>query len=474
MLTLKLIYFAFDALIIYISLVVSGWLKFTSGIFQVSPEALPADLFIIFIIMTFLFLLLFRFQYLYRISLIDGGPNHARRVIIAVVAGHVLMVLIFFLIKNRFITERLYLLLSFCLMALLLLLFRLLLLPLLVGLLQRSSIFGKKTLLIGSGGRARQLFEHLRSIKRCYYKIAVVLSTDGDFASELESSDIPLYRGINQFETAVLENDIKEIIVALEPEEPMTLVSVIDRALEIGIPVNAYSDTFAIIAKKTIVDQFHDLPLARFCRKRSWDRSPINRVLNFILSLLLLIVLSPAIMAIALLIKLTSKGPVFYVDTRVGRDEKPFRMIKFRSMKTDQAESVHKHYAKQFINGEIATGSFYKLQNDSRITTIGHFIRRYSLDELPQLFNVLRGNMNLVGPRPSKIYEYEQYDEWHKKRFMTTPGMTGLWQVKARSEVPFKDMIALDIYYAYTTRFWLDFDILMRTAKAIIIGRGAV
>jgi len=445
--------------------------------FQISPENLSADNLLLFLILTLIFLVLCRFQYLYRISIIDSGPNQTRRIVFTTLVGHILMVIIFFLFKYRFITERLYVLISFCLMTALLLIARLLVLPLLKSLLKKTSVLKKKTLLIGSGEKALDLFNHFKKIKGCYYRIAAVISldgTDGTFVPELEKSNALLYRGVNHLEKAVHENDIREIIVAFDPEDTMTLLSLIEECRKLGIPVNAYSETFGIVAKKTVIDQFHRLPLARFGNHRNWDRNPLNRMINFSLSLVLLILLSPLLLLIAALIKLTSKGPVFYIDKRIGRNEKPINMIKFRSMKTNQPDSAHKNYTKQFINGEIETGSFYKLQNDSRITVVGRILRRYSLDELPQLFNVIRGDMNLVGPRPSKIYEYEQYDEWHKKRFQTTPGMTGLWQVKARSEVPFKDMIALDLYYAYTSHFWLDMDILARTLKAILIGKGAV
>jgi len=180
---------------------------------------------------------------------------------------------------------------------------------------------------------------------------------------------------------------------------------------------------------------------------------------------------------IGIAIKLNSHGPVFFRAKAVGRNGKPFCMYKFRSMQIDTGDETHKEYVTKLINGNIThnsgKGGVFKITEDERITSIGKFLRKLSLDELPQLINVLKGEMSLVGPRPCLPYEYEIYKNWHKKRSSVRPGITGLWQVAGRSEVVFEDMILLDIYYIYNRGLSLDFSILYETIFAVFGKRGA-
>src|SRR2546429_5951998 len=210
--------------------------------------------------------------------------------------------------------------------------------------------------------------------------------------------------------------------------------------------------------------------------------SVIKRAMDVAGSAMLLAVLSPVFTTLALAIKLTSKGPVFFRQQRIGHYGKPFVLLKFRSMQTDSDDAAHKNYVRQLIAGEAkrhpATGNgqgVYKLAYDPRVTRVGSLLRRTSMDELPQLINVLRGDMSLVGPRPPIDYEVDEYDAWHLRRLLEAkPGLTGLWQVSGRSRVSFDDMVRLDLRYAKTWSPWLDLKILLQTPKAVIAGDGAV
>jgi lipopolysaccharide/colanic/teichoic acid biosynthesis glycosyltransferase len=184
--------------------------------------------------------------------------------------------------------------------------------------------------------------------------------------------------------------------------------------------------------------------------------------------------LSPLYLLVALLVKLSSKGPVFFKQERLGQFGKPFTFLKFRSMYANNDRKIHQEFIKRVIKGEHdgkaegGSESVYKMTNDPRITRIGRFLRRTSLDELPQFINVLRGEMSLVGPRPPIAYECEVYDIWHRRRVLEVrPGITGLWQVKGRSRVRFDDMVRLDLQYARTWSLWLDIWILWRTPGAL-------
>jgi lipopolysaccharide/colanic/teichoic acid biosynthesis glycosyltransferase len=199
-------------------------------------------------------------------------------------------------------------------------------------------------------------------------------------------------------------------------------------------------------------------------------------------SLVMLVLLAPVLLMIAAAIKASSRGPVLYRQKRVGQYGQFFTFLKFRSMHIDNDHRVHKEYVTQLITSQMKSevsdrdgDPVYKLTNDRRVTGLGKFLRRSSIDELPQLINVLQGNMSLVGPRPPIPYELEAYQTWHRRRLLEVkPGITGLWQVTGRSRVKFDEMVRLDLRYATSWTPWLDFKILLRTPFAVIRGGGAV
>lgn len=206
-----------------------------------------------------------------------------------------------------------------------------------------------------------------------------------------------------------------------------------------------------------------------------------KRLMDIIGSLVGLILGLPVFVIVALVIKFTSRGPVLFRQARLGQYGKKFTFLKFRSMYVNNDHRIHEEYVKRFIVGAAGTEQVagnsqkvYKLTADPRITPVGRFLRSTSLDELPQLLNVLWGNMSLVGPRPPVVYEFANYDLWHKQRLSTVrPGITGLWQVDGRSRVKFDDMVRLDIRYARSWSLWLDLKILLQTPRAVISGTGA-
>jgi lipopolysaccharide/colanic/teichoic acid biosynthesis glycosyltransferase len=198
-------------------------------------------------------------------------------------------------------------------------------------------------------------------------------------------------------------------------------------------------------------------------------------------SLFALMFFSPIFLMVALAVKSTSRGPVFYRQRRVGHYGNSFIFLKFRSMYENNDAAVHKEYVQQLIAGKADTHpsngngqGVYKLTKDSRITRVGAFLRKTSLDELPQFLNVLKGEMSLVGPRPPVPYEVEAYDIWHRRRLLEAkPGITGLWQVSGRSRVKFDDMVRLDLQYARNWSPWMDVKILVRTPSAVVLSEGA-
>lgn len=214
--------------------------------------------------------------------------------------------------------------------------------------------------------------------------------------------------------------------------------------------------------------------------ERKKGAQAMKRVLDILGSLAAILLLSPVFLVVAAAVKLTSDGPVLFRQERIGRFGKTFTFLKFRSMKANNDSKIHEEYVKKLIAGQGdlkqpdgEKGSF-KLVNDPRITAVGRFIRRTSLDELPQFFNVLAGDMSLVGPRPPVPYEYHAYDIWHRRRMVEVrPGITGLWQVKGRSKTTFDEMVRMDLQYAQAWSVAMDVKILLKTPKAVLSGSGA-
>jgi lipopolysaccharide/colanic/teichoic acid biosynthesis glycosyltransferase len=206
----------------------------------------------------------------------------------------------------------------------------------------------------------------------------------------------------------------------------------------------------------------------------------LKRAMDILSSTFALILASPIFAIIALAIKATSKGPVFFRQQRIGQYGEPFVFLKFRSMEDGNDAGMHKEYVRQLIAGNAKRKSngngegVFKLTQDPRITRVGAFLRKTSLDELPQFIHVLKGEMSLVGPRPPIPYEVEAYDFWHRRRLLEAkPGITGLWQVSGRSRVTFDEMVRLDLRYARSWSLWMDTKIVLRTPLAVVLGEGA-
>lgn len=213
--------------------------------------------------------------------------------------------------------------------------------------------------------------------------------------------------------------------------------------------------------------------------RRGETYGALKRGLDVLGALGMLALLSPLFVVIAALVKLTSRGPVFFKQVRVGEQAKPFKMLKFRTMFTGADPALHQEFVTKFIKSssdckEPVKDAPFKIAHDPRITPIGRFLRKTSLDELPQFWNVVRGEMSLVGPRPPLSYEVDVYQPWHRRRVLDAkPGITGLWQVEGRSRTTFDEMVRLDLRYAKRQSLWNDIRILLATPRAVVNGKGA-
>jgi exopolysaccharide biosynthesis polyprenyl glycosylphosphotransferase len=202
----------------------------------------------------------------------------------------------------------------------------------------------------------------------------------------------------------------------------------------------------------------------------------LKRAMDLFFASLVLVVGAPLFLFLAIAVKCSSRGPVFFRQTRLGKNGIPFTFYKFRTMHHNNDESVHRSFAQSFINGKMESrqeGRVFKMISDPRVTRIGTFLRQSSLDELPQFWNILKGEMSLVGPRPPIHYELDHYQDWHKDRLKAKPGLTGLWQVSGRSRVPFDEMVMLDLHYITHWSLAMDLKIIFKTIPVLLKGDGA-
>ena len=282
---------------------------------------------------------------------------------------------------------------------------------------------------------------------------------------------------LNDLGNVVMEHKVGEILIAIDNTPYERLIYIVEKCLQTGKVVRIYSDLMKVIAEKMKVEFYSSIPVIMLSQYslggHVWK---FKRGLDIIMALIALITLFPLFLAVAIGIKLSSKGPVIFKQVRIGKGGRPFNFYKFRSMHIGTDNSKHKEYVRNLIqNGSQSKSQkikVFKVTDDPRIFKFGRFIRKTSLDEFPQLINVIKGDMGLVGPRPCLPYEWDCYDEWHRRRLTIPPGCTGLWQALGRSTVSFEEMVILDLYYISNMSLWLDLKIVLQTFPVIILGKG--
>ena len=335
--------------------------------------------------------------------------------------------------------------------------------------------FRQQVLLIGANSDAERITD-LIIRQNAPFWIAGTVSTCEECRLDTLVPKSSLGR-IKDLEAIVGEHFFQEVIITDELIEKAELVGLLDFFTSRGITIWFVPKLMPIIHMKLDIDSLCGMPMIRLRGGRNeWLFLKAKHAFDAVSGLVATAVALPILLASALAIALDSRGPVFYRPRAIGKGGRPFTMFKFRSMFTDASKSLHQDYVTKLIKGEIRqdpSGQPLKITNDPRVTRVGGFLRKTSLDELPQLINVLKGDMSLVGPRPCLPYEWEIYKDWHKKRSAVRPGITGLWQVVGRSEVSFEDMIILDLYYIYNRSFDLDLSILFETIFVVLKKKGA-
>ncbi len=339
------------------------------------------------------------------------------------------------------------------------------------------------TLIVGTNAEAEQTIRELKERRDLGYRVVGVVESNteksGTWNLELGTNIVGTFDDLPHI---IRELEIQEVIIT---DNQIPSEKLFDAMMQIGrkrkVEFRLAPSLFDFLPQKTSVEQIGILPMVRLFREPLSDAERfIKRASDIIISAFVLLILSPVLFLISLLIKFDSRGATLFRQERVGMDGRKFLCYKFRTMQADADENIHREVYRKNIEGsdEANAGNdkkpiFGKVKNDLRVTKIGKFLRRSSLDELPQLLNVLIGDMSIVGPRPPIPYEVEEYELRHRKRLDMKPGITGLWQVSGRNRLTFEEMVRIDLYYIENWSLWLDLKIILLTLPAILRGDGA-
>jgi exopolysaccharide biosynthesis polyprenyl glycosylphosphotransferase len=337
------------------------------------------------------------------------------------------------------------------------------------GVLLRAAGYQRRAVLVGNGKHIVDV-AHALADERSQFGQAAPIEIVGYLSStELPANGLRALGSLANLQDVLGLEHVDEVIIA-DPEFPQDdAVELVDQCHQRGVRVRLAPSTMEILIHRAEFVPGQSVPLFElgppvfegidFALKRAFD---------VIGATVLLVLLSPLLLAITLAVRLSSRGPVLYRSMRRGIGQRPFACLKFRTMHTDAEESQS-----ELEELNEASGALFKIREDPRLTSIGHLLRRFSLDELPQLVNVLRGEMSLVGPRPLPERDFAMLEDWHRKRYLVLPGLTGLWQVSGRSELDFDDLVHLDFIYLESWSLALDLTILLKTIPAVLTRRGA-
>jgi exopolysaccharide biosynthesis polyprenyl glycosylphosphotransferase len=335
------------------------------------------------------------------------------------------------------------------------------------------------TLVVGRGQEAALCIREMRERRELGYRVIGIVE-NGAFGEDVPETfeGVPVVGDIKSLPETIRETGANEVIITDPSVSGDVLFDVMMRVgRRRGVEFRIAPSLFNCLPRKTEIDQIGQLPMITLFREPLSETARIfKRGFDLAIASTTLFVLSPLWLVIAALVKLDSRGPVFYRQERVGMDGRIFLLFKFRTMRADSDDSVHRDFQRKYIKGQPDSNlgdserPVYKLHTDPRITRMGRWLRRLSLDELPQLFNVLRGDMSIVGPRPPISYEVEAYELWHRRRLDMKPGVTGLWQVSGRNRLSFEEMVRLDLYYIENWSLLLDLRIILKTLPVMLRG----
>jgi exopolysaccharide biosynthesis polyprenyl glycosylphosphotransferase len=443
-----------------------GFIEFTNA---------AQNLILIFFLVSIFFVAIFNFNGLYRLNIILTRALHLTHIMKALYYGALTIVLVSIMIESSSVIDSRLLIFLFSLIALPSLYFVRTELMRRLYLLFSTTGFRRNIIILGDGksGKllaAKLLFENPIGLE------VVGFVDDDKGIGEVIVSDAKVIGRFNEIEALIKKFHVDEIIIAVDSENYDKFLDVIDLCKKLDVNIRITSELFDVVAQKVSTEKYSDIPVIDVSTHyNNGITLALKRFIDIVISTFALIFLSPVILFIMIAIKLSSSGKILFNQVRIGKNGKEFQFYKFRSMRENTSGDKEEDRVEKMIefmkDDDAESGT--KIINNSRITWIGKIIRKTSLDELPQLFNVLKGDMSIVGPRPCLPYEYENYDEWQKRRVNVIPGCTGVWQVWGRSSVSFKESVVLDLYYINNMSPWFDLQIMLQTVPAILTARGA-
>ena len=466
LITMKAHLAAVDALAVFAAGVLALWFRHRSGLFGIEPRFPWATYLWPLSIVTVIYLGVLRYFGMYRPTANLGLVQ--RLVKSAFVATAMLMVVSFFYRAESY--SRASTLLFIPLSVLTIMLGRELYRRLLSR-LRRSGSAARNVLIVGTGQAGTRIGRYLRQQPLFYRLVGFLDDTPG-----VPIGEVPVIGPLSDLGDVIRARNVDEVIIALPDGEEERVIDLIGVCLYLDVMWKVMPGVLGLALDRTALDQVDGLPLISPRGTQviglSWL---LKRGFDIGLASAALLVAGPVMLLIAGLIKLNSRGPVYYRQQRIGQYGEPFTMLKFRSMRVDNDASGHVAFTTDWIYGRTGDDDevvVHKITGDPRVTSIGKAIRKLSLDELPQLINVVRGDMSIVGPRPPTAYEFERYSEWHKRRLEVMPGITGLWQISGRNELSFEEMVELDIRYIERWSLAGDLRIVVRTLPALLKGSG--
>jgi len=413
------------------------------------------------------YILVFQFFNLYRYQIVLNNLKHLATFFKAHVVHMTISIYTVFFLSSRI--QRPLVVYIYVLLTAASFITRVIIIPRIYYWLVKHSQIKQNLLIIGAGKRSKQIADELLHGKANYYKIIGFLDDDSNkIGTEIDG--IKVLDKINNVASVVKKFHVHDIFIAINNISDERLEEIVDLCKETNKTIHIDSSMYNVVKRKLFVEEISSTTAFRIVpNKVMFYYGLVKRLMDIFISFFLIVIFFPVWLAIYIAVRTTSSGPGFYRAHVVGKDQKHFYMLKFRSMYYGASIQSHIDRAAKMIKNNQTVD---KDENDPRITPLGRIMRKYSIDEFPQLWSVLKGDMSLVGPRPCVPYELEQMKEWHKKRFSVIPGMTGLWQIKGRAEVKFNEQIVLDLYYIENRSITLDLEILAKTAGVVVFGHG--
>jgi len=443
-----------------------GFIEFTN---------ISQDLILIFFLVSFLFIGVFYYNGLYRLNIILTRASHLTHIMKALYYGALSIVLVSIKLESSTIIDSRLLIFLFALIALPSLYIVRTELMRRLYVLFSSTGFRRNILIFGDGKSGKLLAAKLMFENPIGLEVVGFIDDDKEIGETIVS-DVRVIGRFDEIKEIIKKYHVDELIIATDSENHDNFLEKIDLCRDLNVSVRITSELFDVVAEKVSTEKYANIPVIDVSSHYNNKLTlAFKRLFDIVVSTIALIIFSPIILAIVISIKISSPGKILFKQARIGKGGKEFQFYKFRSMReSTDGDKEEERVAQmiEFMKDDLAD-SGTKIINNSRITWIGKIIRKTSLDELPQLLNVLKGEMSLVGPRPCLPYEYENYDEWQKRRVNVIPGCTGVWQVWGRSSVSFKESVVLDLYYINNMSPWFDFQIILQTIPAILTARGA-